>query len=242
MSPRVQSCPKLSNHATVRAGLVLACALLLLPATLDAQPSAASSPTSCGTTNIPVSPEYPKGGNNWPDECFCNQQYALCIAASCDSSTGVCGVMLPSGGGDWVPCDQDGVDDGTCGVCYVFDGISQSDHNPTLGRPLTCDELAPSGNTVHSTYSSELLDSYGFEEPSISLSSCNVSSLITADCMGGSCTLNGSEYDISLSGSSPIPTANCNCVMSTHTSGSSTYTYQAMSGVAADCDAVWSVF
>ena len=186
-----------------------------------------------------MSPEYPNGGNNWPDQCFCNQQYALCISASCNSDTGVCGVMPPSEGSSWVPCDQDGVDDGTCGVCYVFDGISQSDHNPTLGRPLTCDELAPSGNSVHSTYSTILLDSYNFEEPSISVSGCDVSSLTTADCMGGSCTLNGSQYDITLDGS-PIPTANCDCVMSTHSEGS--FTYQAVSGAAADCSAVWSVF
>src|SRR5262249_31396001 len=76
-----------------------------------------------------------------PSNCpnVCNQQYALCIAASCDE-TGSCG-----------KCDAS---DGSCGYCYVFTGQSCS-----YGKP--CSELAPSGQTVYSTYSEVLSSQFG---------------------------------------------------------------------------------
>ena len=97
-----------------------------------------------------------------PEDCpnVCNQTYALCIAASCDADTGRCG-----------QCDAT---DGSCGYCYVFDGESCSYNAP-------CDQVAPSGDTVYSTYSEVLATQYGLQ-----VMTCP-SPTHPADCMDGKC-------------------------------------------------------
>lgn len=119
----------------------------------------------------------------------CHHTYALCIAASCDPSTHECG-----------RCEAT---DGSCGYCYVFDGESYS-----YGKP--CDQLAPSGDTVYSTYSDVLSSEYGFR-----VLSCP-SPEHTADCMDAKCTLTGKKVPLTNSDGEvhEIPTAICECEIS----------------------------
>lgn len=127
-----------------------------------------------------------------PENCphVCNQTYALCIAASCDPETGECG--------------QCNATDGSCGYCYVFEGESCSYNAP-------CDQVAPSGDTVYSTYSEVLAAQYGFQ-----VLACS-SPTHTADCMDGKCTLTGKTVMLTDKNGQQqeIPTAICECVIST---------------------------
>lgn len=123
-----------------------------------------------------------------PEDCpnVCNQKYALCIAASCDAQTGRCG-----------ECDAT---DGSCGYCYVFEGESCS-----YGLP--CDQVAPSGDTVYSTYSEVLAIEYGFR-----VLTCPAPEM-SADCMDGECTLTGRTVTLTDQDGNEreVPTAICQC-------------------------------
>jgi hypothetical protein len=147
-----------------------------------------------------------------PPGCLnvCNQKYALCIAASCDPKTGLCGKCNAS--------------DGSCGFCYVFEGTSCS-----YGKP--CSELKPSGNTVYSTYSETLSLDYGFKAMT-----CPPKTP-AADCMDGQCTLTGKTVTLTdKSGKKhQIPTATCQCKL--NDSGGATLGGQCNT---AHCSAVWS--
>lgn len=115
----------------------------------------------------------------------CKQEYALCIAASCDAS-GSCGA-----------CDKT---DGSCGSCYVFKGESCS-----YGE--SCDKLQPSGDKVYSTYSERLSSEFGFKV----LSCPNATS--TANCMDGPCTRTGKTVTLTdkHGRKHQVPTAVCQC-------------------------------
>lgn len=149
---------------------------------------------------------------------LCNQQYALCIAASCDPESIEdnkieCGV-----------CDSD---DGSCGYCYVFEGLSCSFDAP-------CNEIEPSGNTVFSTYSDKLSFSFGFRALE-----CNEIQPIQANCMDAPCTLTGdmapltNEFGETLF----VPTAICNCQLINSNSPSGTLGGQCNTD---NCSAIWS--
>ena len=153
------------------------------------------------------------GAAQVPENCpnVCNQTYALCIAASCDADTGQCG-----------QCDAT---DGSCGYCYVFEGESCSYNAP-------CDQVAPSGDTVYSTYSEVLAAQYGFQ-----VMTCP-SPTHTADCMDGKCTLTGNTVTLTdKSGQQQeIPTAICQCRINTPGGGGT------LGGQCNEqnCSAVWS--
>lgn len=148
-----------------------------------------------------------------PENCpnVCNQTYVLCIAASCDADSGQCG-----------DCDAT---DGSCGYCYVFDGESCSYNAP-------CDQVAPSGDTVYSTYSEVLATKYGFQ-----VMTCP-SPKHTADCMDGKCTLTGKTVTLTdrHGQKQEIPTAICQCRIETPGGGGT------LGGQCNEqnCSAVWS--
>lgn len=146
-----------------------------------------------------------------PDGCphVCNQVYALCIAASCDSN-GSCG-----------NCNAT---DGSCGYCYVFEGPSCSYSKP-------CDEVAPSKDTVYSTYSEILASTYGFQAMT-----CQ-GSTAAADCMDAKCTQTGLTVTLTTNSGlqQQIPTAICQCKITGP--GGSTLGGQCNT---ANCSATWS--
>jgi hypothetical protein len=148
-----------------------------------------------------------------PANCpnVCNQTYALCIAASCDS-TGSCGA-----------CDAT---DGSCGYCYVFEGQSCS-------YRLPCSQVAPSGDTVYSTYSEILAVDFGFRAMSCPASP----SAKSANCMDQPCTLTGSTVTLTDNSGKKVqvPTAICQCKLGT--AGGATLGGQCQS---ANCSAIWS--
>jgi len=123
----------------------------------------------------------------------CDHKYALCIAASCDPETIV---------GDEIECGRCDTDDGSCGYCYVFEGLSCS-------YGLECSEIEPSGDIVYSTYSEELSEFYGFK----ALVCNNQQDKIMADCMDAKCTLTGESVLLKDIGGfdMDIPTAICEC-------------------------------
>lgn len=181
------------------------------------------------------------------------QQYVLCIAASCNQTTGECGVM-PSGD-SWVPCDQSGVDAGTCGACYVFESTDtypnlyfpaasvQTEEPDEFGQPYTsCESLASQSMTV-STYSMELKNRYGFAEQGLDSCLTTTSPTIpTANCMGGPCTLNEGNY-ITFGDSEPVQTATCTCIVDSEDSDPGNYQLwpEIPSDMKPNCSAVWSV-
>lgn len=138
-----------------------------------------------------VSPSFGQAPADCPANGVCNGTYALCIAASCDPNSGVCGVM--QSGSDWVPCDQAGLDAGTCGPCYVLTGQSCSYYE-------ACAELPSDGLT--STYSEALLEGYGFQ-----WKTCT-SGVQGFDCMDGACTATGQTVTVD---GQQLATATCNC-------------------------------
>lgn len=71
--------------------------------------------------------------------------------------------------------------------------------------------MAPSGDTVYSTYSEVLAAQYGFQ-----VMTCP-SPTHTADCMDGKCTLTGKTVMLTDKNGQQqeIPTAICECVIST---------------------------
>jgi hypothetical protein len=148
-----------------------------------------------------------------PKDCphVCNQQYALCIAASCDPATGQCGKCAAA--------------DGSCGYCYVFSGQSCS-----YGKP--CSDVTPSGSTVYSTYSETLSTSFGFK-----VLSC-ASSQQSANCMDGKCTVTGRSVTLTqVNGQKvTVPTAVCQCTV---TSGGGLTLGGRCNP--ANCSATWSV-
>lgn len=148
-----------------------------------------------------------------PKDCpnVCNQTYALCIAASCDDS-GSCGACSAT--------------DGSCGYCYVFEG-------PSCSYRLPCSAVAPSGNTVYSTYSETLAQNFGF--PAMT---CPTSpSAKSADCMDQPCTLTGSTVTLTDNSGKKfqVPTAICQCKL--EPAGGATLGGQCQSG---NCSAIWS--
>jgi hypothetical protein len=148
-----------------------------------------------------------------PPDCpnVCDQKYALCIAASCDPKTGLCG-----------SCDKT---DGSCGYCYVLEGKSCS-------YGTACSTLQPTGSTVYSTYSERLSADFGFK-----VLSCD-SSPQSADCMDGKCTLTGKTVTLTdkAGHAVTIPTAICQCKV--NGGGGATLGGQCN---AAHCSATWSV-
>lgn len=155
---------------------------------------------------LPMSAQVPPGCPN-----VCNHTYALCIAASCDSS-GNCGA-----------CDKT---DGSCGYCYVFQGESCS-----YGK--SCSEVAPSGSTVYSTYSEVLAVSFGFQAMTCPKSA----QASAADCMDGACTLTGSTVTLTDKSGKPhqVPTAICQCTIGK--GGGATLGGQCNSS---NCSSIWS--
>ena len=155
---------------------------------------------------------------NDPDAELCDQQYALCIAASCDPET-IDGNNIECGS-----CDSD---DGSCGYCYVFEGLSCSFESP-------CSELEPSGNTVFSTYSDELSFSFGF-----SALECNQVQPMQANCMDAPCTLTGEMVPLTdeFGETLFVPTAICNCQLINSDSPSGTLGGQCNTD---NCSAIWS--
>jgi hypothetical protein len=97
---------------------------------------------------------------------------------------------------------------------------------------LPCDQLAPSGDTVYSTYSEVLASRYGFR-----VLTCP-SPKHTADCMDGKCTLTGWTVPLpDRSGQQhEIPTAICQCTIA---SGAPNRT---LGGQCSEqnCSSVWS--
>lgn len=151
-----------------------------------------------------------------PADKTCNDRtYALCIAASCDPESGVCGVMKTQSG--WVPCDQAGLDAGTCGPCYVFTGQSCSYYKP-------CSSLQD--GVLYSTYSEQLLDGYAFK-----WTAC-ASNTQALDCMDTVCTATGQT--VTLSGKK-LPTATCTC-----NKAAKVGSFQVNSCATNHCTATWS--
>jgi len=196
----------------------------------------AQEPTGCSSINAQYCSSTGEGEGDCPGQCKCDQTYALCIAASCNPATGECGVMAPPAGSpsgtEWSACDQQGLEAGTCGPCYVFTGCSDSDRSPQNdGCPLTCPEAA---DGLHSTFSETLVDEFPFAPK-------NCGSGTGADCMGGACSQTGSTVTLTTSngGKVAVPTAICTCVISTQ---KETLNFQGLSSASIDCEAVWSVF
>lgn len=151
-----------------------------------------------------------------PADGICNDRtYALCIAASCDPESGVCGVMKTESG--WVPCDQAGLAAGTCGPCYVFTGQSCSYYKPCSGLE---------SGTLYSTYSEQLLDFYAFK-----WSACALEKQ-AFDCMDTVCTLTGQT--VTMSGKT-IQTATCACKKA-----AAVGSFQVNSCATYHCNALWS--
>lgn len=145
--------------------------------------------SGCGTSKVEPAMGDGAGDGVVPDDCpyTCNQEYALCIAASCDTY-GNCGA-----------CSSN---DGSCGYCYVFNG-------PSCSYRKSCDKVAPSGKTVYSTYSEVLAKDYGFKAMTCS------SAAPAADCMDAQCKLTGDTVTLTNESgqSTAVPTAICACTL-----------------------------
>ncbi len=93
-----------------RLGIIFGAALLLVLMAFGATGCAESeSPDKVDSPDEAAVPTPSDSASDAVLSCT-GQQYVLCIAASCDQTTGECGVM-PSGD-SWVPCtpmDRDGV-------------------------------------------------------------------------------------------------------------------------------------
>jgi len=170
------------------------------------------------------------GGNNSEDSqlavlCnsdraadLCNHKYALCIAASCDPDTM---------SGSKIECGHCDTDDGSCGYCYVFEGLSCSYSAP-------CSEVEPSGDVVYSTYSEELSLNYGF-----GVMECGETQPLHANCMDAKCTLTGDsvslEDDFGIT--VMVRTAICECTVSSTEKPLGTLGGQCSEQ---NCSAIWS--
>ncbi len=143
-----------------------------------------------------------------PDECpyVCNGTYALCISATCD---------------DQGNCGQGDTTNSGGGYCYVFEGTSCSYYGP-------CETSG-----LYSTYSENLLDTYGFQNQSCDALPGN------SDCMGEICSLTGDSVklkNINTGETDTVPTANCECT--TPVSGAGTF--QALYLNEGNCTVNWS--
>ena len=160
---------------------------------------------------------------NDPRADLCNHKYALCIAASCDPAT-----MTDS----TIECGHCDRDDGSCGYCYVFEGLSCSYNAP-------CSEVRPSGNIVYSTYSQELSFGYGFKA-----SLCGAEETVHVDCMDALCTLTGETVALEdvHGATSQIPTAICECRIRKESPATTDKTTATLGGQCntENCSAIWS--
>lgn len=149
---------------------------------------------------------------------LCDQRYALCIAASCDPETI---------DGSKIECGECESEDGSCGYCYVFEGLSCSFNAP-------CNEIEPIGNTVFSTYSEELSTNFGFKAQQ-----CNEIQPQQANCMDAPCTLTGETVPVvDIFGETiMVPTAICDCEIINSDQPSGTLGGQCNQ---ANCSSVWS--
>ena len=105
-----------------------------------------------------------------PNADLCNHEYVLCIAASCNPETI---------DGNKIECGECDSDDGSCGYCYIFEGLSCSFDAP-------CSEIEPNEDIVYSTYSDELSFTFGFNALE-----CNDVQPMQANCMDAPCTRTG---------------------------------------------------
>jgi len=153
-----------------------------------------------------------------PMGVLCDQPYALCIAASCNPDT------IDSNKIECGECDSD---DGSCGYCYVFDGVSCSFNS-------SCSEIEPSGDLVFSTYSDELSISFDFKALE-----CNETQAIQANCMDAPCTLTGETVPLvdEFGETFFVPTAICDCELINSDTPSGTLGGQCNVD---NCNAIWS--
>lgn len=191
----------------------------------DHQPHSEQPPTDASPEDV--------GTDSDSEQCP-TQYYALCIAASCSPSPltpckepdtysyttssgeptctscgGECGLSVPNQNFD--PYQA-------CGLCYVFYGPSLFSPQWYNDDPsITCDNLAPilrdpstltPGDTVFSTYSTELVDNYAGFAPNL----CTVEG--AANCMGMQCTVLDQEVQLKTKQGAwaTVPTAECDCV------------------------------
>jgi|SRR5436305_243616 len=138
----------------------------------------------------------------------CNGTYALCISATCDAQ-GNCGQGDTTGSGG--------------GYCYVFEGSSCSYYGPCQA------------NGLYSTYSENLLETYGFINQKCQALPGN------SDCMGEVCTLTGNKVPLKEKGTGKtdmVPTAICKCTMPKAGPG----TFQVLNSNQANCSVNWSTY
>jgi|tagenome__1003787_1003787.scaffolds.fasta_scaffold20936282_2 hypothetical protein len=138
----------------------------------------------------------------------CNGTYALCISATCDGQ-GSCGQGDTTGSGG--------------GYCYVFKGNSCSAYGPCQTSGL------------YSTYSENLLQTYGFQNQSCQTLPGN------SNCMGQACTLTGKQVPLNnkkTGKTDMVPTAICTCTTPKAGPG----TFQVLNSNPKNCSVRWSTF